>query len=60
MESLKDFQGTSAKITFGPNKRQGMRACFIAKCGEGGKAERLSDWLTSDIDINKVVKRLRK
>jgi branched-chain amino acid transport system substrate-binding protein len=60
MESLKDFQGTADKITFGPDKRQGTRACFLAKCGRGGKTVRLSDWLTSDIDIHKVIQSLRK
>jgi ABC-type branched-subunit amino acid transport system substrate-binding protein len=60
MESIKDFKGIGPKITFGPNQRQGARATFIAKCGEGGKTIRLTDWLTSDIDIQEVIKRLRK
>ncbi len=58
MESLKDFQGIGPKITFGPDQRQGTRSVFISKCTEGAKAERLSDWMSSDIDVQEVMKRL--
>lgn len=58
MESIKDFQGIGPKMSFGPNKRQGSRSFFIAKCTEGGGAEKLSDWMTSDIDPYEVKKRL--
>jgi hypothetical protein len=56
MESLKNFQGIGPKISYGPNKRQGTREVFLAKCVDGAKAERLSDWMTSDIDLDKVLK----
>lgn len=58
MESLKDFQGIGPKITYGPDIRQGTRSMFMATCAEGGKVKRLSDWMTSDIDVQEVVKRL--
>lgn len=58
METIKDFQGLGPKISFGPNKRQGARSVFLGKCGEGGKAVRTSDWLTADIDLEKVLQRL--
>jgi len=58
MESLKDFQGIGPKVTFSPNKRQGSRSLFLARCGEGGKVERISDYLTSDIDVYEVKRRL--
>ncbi|HUT69183.1 MAG TPA: ABC transporter substrate-binding protein [Desulfatiglandales bacterium] len=58
MESIKDFQGIGPKMSFGPKKRQGSRSFFIAKCTEGGGAEKLSDWMTSDIDPYEVKKRL--
>lgn len=58
MEGLNDFQGIGGKINFGPNQRQGTRNCFLAKCGEGGKTERLSDWMTADLDIKEVLKRI--
>ena len=57
MDSIKDFQGIGPKNTFGPNKRQGTRSSFIGKCVEGGKSVRLTDWMTSGIDVNEVIKR---
>ena len=60
MESIKDFQGIGPKISFGPNKRQGSRSSFIGRCAEGGKAVRLSDWITSDIDLQGVLDKLKK
>jgi ABC-type branched-subunit amino acid transport system substrate-binding protein len=58
MESLKDFQGIGPKISFAPNQRQGVRSMFIAKCAEGGNMVQLSDWITSDVDIQVLLKRL--
>jgi len=58
METLKDFQGIGPKISFSPNQRQGTRASFIGKCAEGGKAVRISDWVSSDVDLEKALKRL--
>ena len=60
MESIKNLQGIGPKITFGPNKRQGTRSSFLGRCAEGGKSVRLSDWMSSDIDIQKVITMLRK
>jgi ABC-type branched-subunit amino acid transport system substrate-binding protein len=58
MEGIKDFKGLSGDISYGPGKRQGLRACFLARCIEDGKIERTSDWLTSDIDVMKMVNTL--
>ena len=58
MQSIKDFQGIGPKVSYGPKKRQGTRSVFIAKCAEGGEIVRLSDWMTSDVDIQKVLKKL--
>ena len=58
METLKDFQGIGPKISFSPNQRQGTRASFIGKCGEKGQAVRISDWVSSDVDLEKALKRL--
>jgi len=60
METIKDFQGIGPKITFGPNKRQGTRSSFLGRCAEGGKSVRLSNWISSDIDVQEVIKRLGK
>jgi ABC-type branched-subunit amino acid transport system substrate-binding protein len=59
MESIKDFQGIGPKMTFGPNQRQGTRDCFVGRCEEGGTAVRLSDYITSDVDVQEVLKRLK-
>lgn len=59
METIVDFQGIGPKITYGPNKRQGSRSFFLAKCTEGGKLVRISEWMTSDIDVQEVIRRLR-
>lgn len=58
MESIKNFQGTGPKISYGPLQRQGARSVFLAKCVDGGKSERLSDWMTSNVDLQEVLKRL--
>jgi len=60
MESIKNLQGIGPKISFGPNKRQGTRSSFLGRCAEGGKSVRLSDWMSSDIDIQKVITMLGK
>lgn len=58
METIKDFQGIGPKITFGPNQRQGARSLFLAKVAEKGRPVRISDWITSDIDLQEVLKRM--
>lgn len=58
MESLKDFQGIGPKVTYGPDQRQGTRSMFLARCEEGGKLTRISDWMNSDVDLQQVFKRL--
>ena len=56
MESIKDFQGIGPKISYGPDQRQGSRSLFLGKVIEGGKIKRLSGWVTSDVDLNEVIK----
>ncbi len=48
MESLKNFQGIGAPITFGPNKRQGCNSLFMVVCDPSAKgmARKLTDWMT--------------
>ena len=60
METIKDLEGIGPKITFGPGQRQGTRSSFLAKCIEGGKTIRLSDWITAPIDIKEVLDGLLK
>ncbi|HEJ84160.1 MAG TPA: ABC transporter substrate-binding protein [Desulfobacteraceae bacterium] len=56
MESIKDFQGIGPRISFGPDQRQGTRSVFLGKCVEGGNAVGISDWMTSDIDVEEVIR----
>jgi branched-chain amino acid transport system substrate-binding protein len=58
MDSIKDYKGIGPKLSFSAEKRQGTRSVFLAKCLEGGKIEKISDWMTSDLDVQKVLKRL--
>jgi branched-chain amino acid transport system substrate-binding protein len=58
MESIKDFQGIGPKTNYGPDQRQGCRSMFLATVLEGGKVKRLSDWMTSDVDLEEVLKTL--
>jgi ABC-type branched-subunit amino acid transport system substrate-binding protein len=58
MESIEGFQGIGPRVTFGAGQRQGVRACFLARCAREGKIERLSDWMTSDVDVHKMAQTL--
>lgn len=58
MDSIQDFKGIGPKLSFGPQQKQGTRSVFLGKCLEGGKMVRISDWMSSDIDIQKVIARL--
>lgn len=52
LEGLKDFQGISGKISYkpfdpnDPSCRQGQNQTFLVKCLAGGKAEKLTEWMT--------------
>ena len=58
MESIKSFQGIGPIINYGPDKRQGGRSMFLAKVLEGGKIKPISGWVTSDVDLKEVLKKL--
>jgi len=52
MEGIKNFQGIGGKISYGPLDlaepyacRQGQKEIFLVKCLDGGKSEKLSDWM---------------
>lgn len=60
MESLTDFQGIGPVLTFGPDQRQGVRSVFLARVEEDGTATRLTDWMTSDIDVQEVIRLLKE
>ena len=53
MEGIKGFQGIGGEVNYSLydpkdpyGSRQGMKTIFLAKCLEGGKAEKLSDWIS--------------
>jgi ABC-type branched-subunit amino acid transport system substrate-binding protein len=58
MESIKDFQGTGAKITFGPDQHQGTNAVSLAKIVSADNKDDidLTDWSTPDIDMKEILK----
>ncbi len=60
METIKGFQGIGPKISYGPDKRQGSHSFFIAKCIEGGRLHRITEWLTSEIDLQEVIRRRKQ
>ncbi|MCI0528463.1 MAG: ABC transporter substrate-binding protein [Nitrospira sp.] len=46
MESLQDWKGhIGGPISYSATDHQGVKSVFLAKCGPGGKAARISDWL---------------
>ncbi len=59
MESIKDLQGTGGKMTFGPNIRQGSNTGFLTKVVSATEEKKLTDWVTSDINIDEVIKKLK-
>jgi len=52
MEGLKNFQGTSGKISYkpfdpnDPSCRQGQNQTFLVQCMEGAKVKKLTNWMT--------------
>lgn len=60
MESIKDFQGIGPKMSFGPDKRQGSRSFFLARSTGADTTEKLTGWITSDVDPYEVKRRLEK
>ncbi len=54
LEAMKSFQGISGKISYkpfnpkDPSCRQGQNQVFLVQCEAGGKAKRLTAWITVD------------
>ncbi len=52
LESFKNFQGISGQISYEPfdpqkvSSRMGQNQAFLVQCLDGGKAKKLSDWIT--------------
>jgi ABC-type branched-subunit amino acid transport system substrate-binding protein len=47
MESIKHWNDwLGHDLTFSETEHQGMKSVFLAKCGDEGKPEKISDWLT--------------
>lgn len=47
MESIKNWNDwIGHDCTFTSSDHQGMKSVFLAKCGDGGKPVKISDWLT--------------
>lgn len=59
MESLKDFQGIGPKVTFGPTIRQGADSIFLVRCKSDKEYEKLTDWITGEVDLEEVLQRMK-
>ena len=55
LESMDGWQGTGAPLTYAPDRRQGTRAMFLARVVRDGGAERMTDWIESDIDLERAI-----
>jgi branched-chain amino acid transport system substrate-binding protein len=60
MESIRDFRGIGPKITYGPGIRHGSKSSYLGKCEEGGKPVLISGLVESEIDVQEVIRRLKK
>jgi branched-chain amino acid transport system substrate-binding protein len=58
LESFDGWSGIGPPLTYGPDRRQGTRAMFLARTVGGGSAVQLTDWIESDIDIEEAIRRL--
>lgn len=58
LESFDGWEGIGAPLTYGPDRRQGSRAVFIARATEAGVAERITGWIDSEIDLDEAQRML--
>ncbi len=57
MANIHDFQGIGAPISFSDG-RQGTRSLYLVRCTGPLEYEILSDYISSDLDINEAISRL--
>ena len=60
MESIRDFRGIGPEITYGPGIRHGSKSSYLGKCEEGGKPVLISGLADAEIDVQEVIRRLKK
>jgi branched-chain amino acid transport system substrate-binding protein len=58
LEGLEGFQGAGPEITFGPDRRQGARSVFLARCVSATEIERVTDWIASEVDVEEAIRRM--
>ena len=59
LESIEDHQGISGEMSFGPAKRQGMLSVYLIRCTGAAEFEKLTDWITPQVDIEEAIQELR-
>ncbi len=59
LETVKNKEALGVKVTFNGAQRQGHRSVKLIKCTSREGYEQLTDFVTSDIDINEAMRRLR-
>ena len=60
LESIQDFQGISGKMSYGAGQRQGMLSVYLIRCTGAAQFERLTDWITPEVDIEKAIQELQQ
>lgn len=60
METIEDFQQTGPMLSYGADQRQGGRSIIIGRAGAGDEVELLTDWVTSDLDIEAAIQALEE
>ena len=60
MESIKNFKGIGPEISYDPGIRRGGKSIYLAKCISATSSEKLTDWITSDINIEDAAKLIQQ
>ncbi|HUP47940.1 MAG TPA: ABC transporter substrate-binding protein [Thermoanaerobaculia bacterium] len=58
LETLDGFEGTGPAITFGPERRQGVRSVMLMRCLSPTEYELIAGWTEPAIDAEEAVRRL--
>lgn len=58
LESIQDFQGISGKMSYSSSQRQGMLSVYLIRCTGAAQFERLTDWITPEVDIARAIQEL--
>lgn len=60
MESIEDFQGIGPPLTYTETQRQAGNAIFLTRCISATESEKLTDWRYAEMDLDEVLRRMKK